>query len=197
MSRFPLFLQLDSMDCGPSCLRMIAKFYGKTFSLQTLRSRAFIARSGVSMLGISDAAESIGFRTRGYRLTWEQLRDEVPLPCIVHWNQRHFVVVYEIRKRRKIFGSSTEHRAQSTEQEAQSSGHRAQGKESMVYVADPASALLKYTESEFLKCWYSTKNEGVEEGTALLLEPTPDFYRQDIVDLVGRCISYSTMIDHG
>ena len=51
------------------------------------------------MLGISDAAESIGFRTRGYRLTWEQLRDEVPLPCIVHWNQRHFVVVYDIKKR--------------------------------------------------------------------------------------------------
>ena len=52
------------------------------------------------MLGISEAAESIGFRTRGYRLTWEQLRDEVPLPCIVHWNQRHFVVGYKVKKRR-------------------------------------------------------------------------------------------------
>ena len=52
------------------------------------------------MLGISEAAESVGFRTRGYRLTWEQLRDEVPLPCIVHWNQRRFVVVYRVKKRR-------------------------------------------------------------------------------------------------
>jgi len=67
------------------------------------------------MLGISDAAESIGFRTRGYRLTWKQLRDEVPLPCIVHWNQRHFVVVYKIKKRR---AKSTEQRAQSTERRA-------------------------------------------------------------------------------
>ena len=72
------------MDCGPSCLKMIAKHYGKNYSLQSLRSRSFITRSGVSMLGISNAAEDIGFRTLGYRLSWEQLRDEVPLPCIGH-----------------------------------------------------------------------------------------------------------------
>ena len=99
---FPFFTQLDSMDCGPSCLRMVAKYYGKSYSLQSLRSKSFITKSGVSMLGISDAAESIGFRTRGYRLTWEQLRDEVPLPCIVHWNQRHFVVVYKISNENRI-----------------------------------------------------------------------------------------------
>ena len=80
MPEFPLLKQLDSMDCGPTCLQMVAKHYGKTYSLQSLRSKSFITKSGVSMLGISDAAESIGFRTRGYRLTWEQLRDEVPLP---------------------------------------------------------------------------------------------------------------------
>ncbi len=100
MSKFPHYTQLDSMDCGPTCLRIIAKYYGKSYSLQYLRSRSYITRSGVSMLGISDAAESIGFRTKGYRLTWEQLRDEVPLPCIVHWNQRHFVVVYAITEKR-------------------------------------------------------------------------------------------------
>jgi len=96
--KFPFYKQLDSMDCGPTCLQMVAKHFGKSYSLQYLRTRSFITRSGVSMLGISDAAESIGFRTRGYRLTWEQLRNEVPLPCIVHWNQRHFVVVYHIKK---------------------------------------------------------------------------------------------------
>ena len=119
---FPFFQQLDSMDCGPSCLRMVAKYYGKIFSLQSLRSKSFITRSGVSMLGISDAAENIGFRTHGYRLSWEQLCDEVPLPCIIHWNQRHFVVVYEISKRRRIFGWGSGHRAQGTGEEAQSSG---------------------------------------------------------------------------
>ena len=99
MPDFPFFKQLDSMDCGPSCLRMVAKFYGKNYTLQSLRLKSFISNSGISMLGISDAAESIGFRTRGYRLTWEQLRDEVPLPCIIHWNQRHFVVVYKMKGR--------------------------------------------------------------------------------------------------
>ncbi len=160
------------MDCGPSCLRMIAKHYGKTYSLQALRSRSYITKSGVSMLGISDAAENIGFRTRGYRLTWEQLRDEVPLPCIVHWNQRHFVVVYDIKKKRRA-GS----RERGVEGREQGAGSR--GQDAVVYVADPAAGLLKYTKDEFCKCWYSTKSDGAEEGAALLLEPTPEFYRQE------------------
>ncbi len=132
MPEFPLFKQLDSMDCGPCCLRMVAKYYGKTYTLQSLRSKSFITKSGVSMLGISDAAESIGFRTRGYRLTWEQLRDEVPLPCIVHWNQRHFVVVYKIKKHRaqgsEYGGRSTGQRAQSKNPKAQSAEFRALSK---------------------------------------------------------------------
>ncbi len=99
MAEFPYYEQLDVMDCGPTCLRMVSKYYGKTYSLEALRSKSFITYSGVSMLGISDAAESIGFRTRGYRLTWEQLRNEVQLPYIVHWNQKHFVVVYKIKGR--------------------------------------------------------------------------------------------------
>ena len=85
---FPHYQQLDSMDCGPSCLRMIAKYYGRSYSLQNLRERSFITRQGVSMLGISDAAESIGFRTRGVRISLEQLIEDVPLPCILHWNHR-------------------------------------------------------------------------------------------------------------
>jgi ATP-binding cassette subfamily B protein len=161
--KFPYYKQLDSMDCGPTCLQMVAKHYGKTYSLQYLRSRAFITKSGVSMLGISDAAESIGFRTRGYRLTWEQLHDEVPLPCIVHWNQRHFVVVYRIETRSgfpRPFRGGVRRGA-------------------TVYVADPAAGLLRYTKEEFCKCWYSTKTDGIDEGTALLLEPTPEFYKQE------------------
>lgn len=139
------------------------------------------------MLGISDAAENIGFRTRGYRLTWEQLRDEVPLPCIVHWNQRHFVVVYDIKKKRGAGGGG-----QGRKSRANHAGHASQERparqqdlqdlqdsQHTVCVADPAAGLLKYTKEEFCRCWYSTKSDGAEEGAALLLEPTPDFYRQE------------------
>lgn len=98
MASFPFYIQHDSMDCGPTCLRMIAKYYGRSFNLQTLRERCFITRGGVSLLGISDAAESIGFRTMGVNITFEQLVNDAPLPLIVHWKQNHFVVVYKIKK---------------------------------------------------------------------------------------------------
>ncbi|UCG27610.1 MAG: peptidase domain-containing ABC transporter [Bacteroidales bacterium] len=98
MPSFPFFRQFDAMDCGPACLRMIAAYYGKSFSIQTLRERSYITREGVSMLGVSDAAESIGIRTKGVRISYDQLSREVPLPCIVHWKQKHFIVVYRIKK---------------------------------------------------------------------------------------------------
>lgn len=85
------------MDCGPSCIRMIAAFYGKNYSLQKLRQLAHITREGVSLLGLSEAAESIGFRTIGARITFEQLF-QAPKPCVVHWDQEHFVVVYKLKK---------------------------------------------------------------------------------------------------
>ena len=137
---FPHYQQLDSMDCGPSCLRMIAKFYGSIVLIQNLREKAFITREGVSMLGISEAAEAIGFRTQGVRITVEELEKECPLPCILHWNQWHFVVCYKIKK----------------------------GK---FYIADPAAGLITYTREEFKRCWVSTKVDGQDTGTALLLEP--------------------------
>jgi ATP-binding cassette subfamily B protein len=141
------------MDCGATCLRIISKFYGKIFAAATLRERCHTTREGVSMLGISDAAESIGFRTAGVKITFEQLCAEAPLPCIVHWNQKHFVVVYKVKKSRK---STT------------------------VYVSDPASGLLEYREEQFLKCWFSTVDEQAQKcGTALLLEPSPQFYNDD------------------
>jgi ATP-binding cassette subfamily B protein len=101
MASFPFFKQMDAMDCGPSCLRMIAKYYGRSFNLQTLRDKSYLSRGGVSMLGISDAAESIGFRTVGVSLTPEKLLTQAPLPLIAHWQQNHFVVVYKI-KRNKV-----------------------------------------------------------------------------------------------
>src|SRR5215210_6560588 len=90
---FPIYLQPDQMDCGPTCLRMIAKFHGRSYSLDTLRDLSNVTREGVSLLGISEAAEKIGFKTLAASVTLEQLDKEVSLPCIIHWNQDHFVVL--------------------------------------------------------------------------------------------------------
>ena len=95
---FPFYKQLDQMDCGPACLRMIAKHHGRSFLLPELRAKSYITREGVSMLGISDAAEAIGMRTLSVKLPFETLSNGTPLPCIVHWNQNHFAVVYKTRK---------------------------------------------------------------------------------------------------
>lgn len=154
MKVFPNYKQLDAMDCGPTCLRMIAKYYGRSYSIQNLREKAFITREGVSMLGISDAAESIGFHTNGVQITFEQLVEEAPLPCILHWNQNHFVVCYGVKKRRKG--------------------------EYEIKISDPAGEKYVLNKEQFLKCWISTKSEGEDMGTALLLEPTPDFYTSDL-----------------
>jgi len=104
MGKFPVFIQHDTNDCGPACLRMIAKYYGKHYSLESLREHSYITRSGVSLLGISEAAEDIGFRTKGLKVSFEQLKKDVIHPCIVFWKQEHFVVVYKIRKG-KVFVS--------------------------------------------------------------------------------------------
>lgn len=173
--RFPNYTQLDAMDCGPTSLRIVAQYYGRHYSLQNLRERCHLTREGVSLLGISDAAESIGFRTTGVKITWEQLRDAALLPCIVHWNQQHFVVVYKIALKRGKW---------------------------RVYVSDPASGLLEYSEEQFLKAWIQIRelpdaadqSDGPDRdtrsgppassfrssgrGIALLLEPAPAFYRE-------------------
>ncbi|HEC41752.1 MAG TPA: peptidase domain-containing ABC transporter [Bacteroides sp.] len=104
MPSFPFYKQLDAMDCGPTCLRIIARYYGKTYTLKTLRSKSYLSRDGVSMMGISEAAESIGFRTMGVSLTPDQLFSSTPFPLIVHWKQNHFVVVYKVKKD-KVFVS--------------------------------------------------------------------------------------------
>ena len=103
--KFPFYQQLDQMDCGPTCLRMIAEYYGKSYSLQFLRERCYIDREGVSLMGISDAAESIGMRTLAIKVPYDTDDEEeasllqVDLPCIAHWRQRHFIVVYKMDKK--------------------------------------------------------------------------------------------------
>lgn len=150
MEKFPLYNQNEVMDCGPACLRMISKYYGHHYSLQTLRQKCFITREGVSLLGISDAAESIGFRTCGVKITGEQLVNEAMLPCILYWNNSHFVVCYKIKRKR--------------------------GGKLIFYIADPASQRLQYEEDEFKKCWLGVTLADVNRrGIALLLEPNANF----------------------
>lgn len=96
--KFPFFRQLDYRDCGPTCLRMIAKYHGKNFSREFLRDSAGITRQGVTMAGIADAAEIIEMRTLGMRISLESLIKEAPTPFIVPWRQKHFVVVYKTSK---------------------------------------------------------------------------------------------------
>lgn len=93
---FTTYRQKDQMDCGPTCLRMVAKHYGKAINIDALRKASGIGKEGVNLLGIAEAAEAIGFRTQGVQLSLLQLR-EAPLPCILHWSQEHFVVLYKIK----------------------------------------------------------------------------------------------------
>ena len=97
MSKFPFFKQTDTKDCGPTCLKIIAKHYGKTLNIQTLRKLSETTREGTNLLSLSEASENIGFRSLGIKLNITKLA-EVPLPLILHWNKEHFVVLYKIKK---------------------------------------------------------------------------------------------------
>ncbi len=142
---FPFYPQHDSMDCGPACLRMVAAFHGRDYSLDDLRRRSYIDKEGVSLKGISEAAESIGYRTLGVKIPFSAKHDlpslkVAPLPVIVHWNQNHFVSLYKLTNKH-------------------------------AFIADPGSGKHKLSQDEFKKHWISDHDRGI----ALLLEPTADF----------------------
>lgn len=145
-----LFRQYDSMDCGPSCLVMVADHYGKSYSLAYLRDYCYIDREGVSARGIAEAAEHIGMRTLVAKLNLkgegpgEPGLLDAPLPCIVHWQQKHFLVVYRTS-------------------------------EKYIWIADPAAGKKKVTHKEFAKNWCSDGGAGI----ALLLEPSPEFFQKE------------------
>ncbi|MFC0513591.1 peptidase domain-containing ABC transporter [Mucilaginibacter angelicae] len=139
---FKFYKQFDGMDCGPTCLRMIAKHYGRNYKQRTLSKICGINREGVSLLGISDAAEKIGFRSLGAKINTHELK-QAELPCILHWRQYHFVVLYKI-------------------------------KDNKYYLADPATGLVTLDETNFKSSWLADKN--LDEGVALFLSPTPNFF---------------------
>ncbi len=149
------------MDCGPTCLRMIIKYYGRSVAIQKLRSLCFINHGGVNLLGLSEAAEKLGMRTTGVKLSLQQLK-EVQLPCILHWHRHHFVVLYDISKASdnliKRFIPGKAH------------------KETIYHIADPVTGKIRMDETTFKKHWYNNKE--TREGISLLLSPSPNFYSQ-------------------
>ena len=145
MSRFPVCFQHDSMLCGITCLQMICKYFGREYTLDSLSKLCFATTEGVSMLGINEAANTLGLHTISARATTTML-GKVPLPCILHWNQNHFVVLYKVKKGEKF------------------------------YVADPGKGLVTYRLEEFKQHWISTKSNGEDKGIAMFLETTPAFF---------------------
>lgn len=146
MGKFSNLKQADQKDCGPTCLKIIAKHYGKTIPIQELRDNSETTREGSNLLFLSDAAEKIGFSALGIKTTVKGL-DEVPLPCILHWNKNHYVVLYKIRKEAYYISDPA-------------FGLLEYGKKDFTkcWIGNNA-------------------NESTQEGIALLIEPTPKFFQ--------------------
>lgn len=140
------------MLCGPTCLRMIAKHYGRSISLEKLQKLSETTRSGSSLQGVADAAEKIGFRTLGVKIDFNKLKEDAPLPCIAHWNQNHFVVVYKIRKGVVYVADP---------------GHGLLKYSAQEFISHWIG---------------NNANETTEEGIALLLEPTPKLKQAEADD---------------
>ena len=145
MRKITLIHQHDSMQCGIACLQMVCKYFGREYSLDSLSKLCFATAEGVSLLGINEAANTLGLHTTCARATTMVL-GEVPLPCILHWNQNHFVVLYKVKKGKNF------------------------------YVADPGKGLVVYTLEEFKQHWISTNSNGEDKGIAMFLETTPAFF---------------------
>ena len=139
------FHQHDSMQCGIASLQMVCKYFGREYTLDSLSKLCFATTEGVSMLGINEAANTLGLHTACARISIAML-NEAPLPCILHWNQNHFVVLYKVKKEKKF------------------------------YVADPGKGLVTYSLEEFKQHWISTSSNGEDKGIAMFLETTPAFF---------------------
>lgn len=144
-NNFTFIRQHDSMQCGVACLQMICKSFGREYTMDSLSKLCFATTEGVSMLGINEGANILGLHTISTKTTISML-GEASLPCILHWNQNHFVVLYKVKKGKKF------------------------------YVADPGKGLVTYGLEEFKQHWISTKSNDEDKGIAMFLETTPAFY---------------------
>jgi ATP-binding cassette subfamily B protein len=151
---FPHYQQRDIADCGPACLKMISQFYGKNFDIDFFRDNCYLGRDGVSMLAIAKAAEQVGFKTLSVKLSLDRLIKDAPLPCILHWEQNHFVVLEKVKSRSLL---------------------RRQAK---FYIADPSvDRIVHIDEESFLNSWVI---EGDNKGITLIVQPTEAFFNQKI-----------------
>ena len=148
VNKFYWIKQHDSMQCGVACLAMICHHYGKEYSLEYLDGFCHANIAGVSMLGIADGAESVGFETMTAAASTDELKG-ITLPCILHWNQNHFVVLYDISGNGKRYK-----------------------------IADPGKGIISYTRKELESHWISSVTDGEPSGTVMQLTPTKDFYSQ-------------------
>ena len=151
MRKITIIFQHDSMQCGIACLQMVCKYFGREYSLDSLSKLCFATTEGVSMLGINEAANTLGLHTISARVTTTML-GKAPLPSILHWDQKHFVVLYKVKKGKKF------------------------------YVADPGKGLVTYGLDEFKQHWISTKSNGEDKGIAMFLETTPAFFTYKMED---------------
>jgi ATP-binding cassette, subfamily B, bacterial len=163
MAKFPFYRQLDLMDCGPTCLRMIAQHFGKFYAQDFLREKTSLTRNGVSVAGIAEAAETIGLQSLSISAAFDTLAQEVPLPCIAYWKQRHFVVIHGIKTKQSLWSKLRKKEIVDWE----------------IQVADPAYGHISYSKEEFLQGWLNKKryDATTDEGILLILEPTPQFFQ--------------------
>jgi len=166
LKKFPFYKQPDEMDCGATCIRIISKYYGRSISLSKLRTLSETTREGASLEAMANAAEKIGFRTLGVKVDFDRLDEEAPLPCIVHWNQEHFVVVYKIKKD-KVYVADPAH------------GLLVYNKEAFVkrWIGNNASAKT-------------------QEGIALLFEPTPKLNQVEVDDNAEAQMGFSFLFQY-
>lgn len=143
MKKFPICIQHDVMDCGAACIKMIADFNKQSYSLSDIKDKCTPSREGVSLSNIAQILDDIGYNTIGGKLTVERLVAKAPLPCILHWNQEHFVVLHKISKKKN---------------------------ETVFHIADPGIGLVKYSKKEFIEKWCTVKSGGEDKGVVLLLE---------------------------
>lgn len=151
-SVYPFYRQPDTMECGSTCLRMVAKYYGKEYSLKTIQQLCTVSHDGVSILSIREAAEGLGFQAVSGRMSLDNLLMERSFPCILYWNQKHFVVLYDIIS-------------------------QANGKIQFL-VADPSKDLMKVEKNIFMQNWICSTAENEDFGILLLLQPTEIFYQK-------------------
>ena len=139
LNRFPVEYQMDSQDCGPACLKIIAKHFGKFYSLQSLRDKCGITKEGVSLLDLSTGAESIGLRTLAIKCTIDDVVNSVPFPAIIFWKDSHFVVVYYANKKYIWVSDPAKGRIKYTHEEFKKGWYQKGAKQGVLLAIEPTA----------------------------------------------------------